>query len=92
MWPLDFILAYYMVHETRDQRAFFSQLRDLIADDGQVLIVEPPFHVTSEKFEQMARIAMEAGFSITGRPAKKGGKSLLLSAPSQPADQPGHTA
>ncbi len=82
----DFILAYYMVHETRDQGAFFSQIRNLIADDGLVLIVEPPFHVTSREFEQMARIAQKSGFTIADRPSRKGGKSLLLAAAEQPVE------
>jgi len=74
----DFILAYYMVHEALDKKAFLTQIRDLLSAGGQVLIVEPPFHVSKAQFRQMEEIAVDTGFKIKDRPRKKGGKSLLL--------------
>ena len=74
----DFILAYYMVHETPDQESFFKEIGTLLKQDGRLLIVEPPFHVSKKAFEGMTRIAEKSGFTIVDRPRKKGGKSLLL--------------
>lgn len=74
----DFILAYYMVHETLDYRSFLSQVKELLAPGGRFLIVEPPIHVSAAKFRKITRAALDTGFTIRDRPAGKGGKSLLL--------------
>ena len=74
----DFVLAYYMVHETPDQLRFFQQIRKLLKPTGSCLIVEPPFHVNEKKFSQTLGWAEQAGLTITDRPKRKGGKSALL--------------
>ena len=76
----DFILAYYMVHETPDQNLFLSEVKSLLKPGGRCLIVEPRFHVSKKAFEQMTANASDLGFTIEDRPKKKGGLSLLLSA------------
>ena len=74
----DFILAYYMVHETLDHGDFLTQVKALLASGGKVLIVEPPFHVSGPLFEKITWAALDSGFTIQDRPKGKGGKSLLL--------------
>lgn len=74
----DFILAYYMVHETPDHKTFLKEVRSLLKPDGKFLMVEPPFHVSKKKFNQISQSAIEVGFNILDRPCKKGGMSLLL--------------
>ena len=75
----DFILAYYMVHETQDHYRFFDQVRRLLKPGGTFLVVEPPFHVTQKAFITTLGLAERAGFVILDRPKGKGGKSALLS-------------
>lgn len=75
----NFILAYYMVHETPDQKAFLNQARTLLKPDGRLLIVEPRFHVSRKKFSRMQEDAKASGFTISDIPGKKGGWSVLLS-------------
>lgn len=77
----DFILAFYMVHETPDQEAFLNQVRPLLKPNGRLLIVEPKFHVTEKKFSILKNDARKAGYSILDTPSGKGGRSLLLSSP-----------
>lgn len=74
----DFILAYYMVHETPNSSLFFQQIRQHINPEGQLLIVEPPFHVGKKEFKQLVQAAEGAGFIVTERPKRKGGMSVLL--------------
>lgn len=74
----DFILAYYMVHETKDFNRFFNQVKPALKPEGLFLVVEPPFHVSAGQFKTIEKCAVDAGFSIEDRPSGKGGKSLLL--------------
>ena len=62
---VDFILAFYMVHEVPDKHSFFRQLKSVLNDRGQFLLVEPKlFHVSREAFRQTTAIAEENGFKI----------------------------
>lgn len=74
----DFILAYYMVHETQDTTNFLKEVKKHLKNNGKFLIVEPLFHVSRKKFITVSRQAESLGFKILGSPNKKGGRSLLL--------------
>jgi ubiquinone/menaquinone biosynthesis C-methylase UbiE len=74
----DFILAYYMVHETPDQKHFFEEVRTMLKDGGKLLVVEPPFHVGKQAFAASVNLAVEAGLKPLAFPKRKGGKSVLL--------------
>ena len=76
----DFILAFYMVHETPDPEKFLSEVKTLLKKQGKFLLVEPAFHVSKKQFQEIARTAEKIGFKPLGSPAKKGGRSLLLTA------------
>lgn len=66
--PFDFILAFYVVHELPDQAGFFREVREILAPHGRIFIAEPPFRVTKPEFEEMIRIAREAGLTAIDRP------------------------
>ncbi len=74
----DFILAFYMIHETPDQKRFLEKIKPLLKKEGKLLIVEPMFHVSKKNFKRTEEITQKVGFSIIDRPKKKGGRSLLL--------------
>lgn len=74
----DFILAFYMVHETPDQIQFFKNVKTLLKKEGRCLIVEPPFHVSKKQFAKLKSDIQDTGFKILDMPAKKGGQSLLV--------------
>lgn len=76
----DFILAFYMVHETLDPVKFLKEVKSLLKEGGKFLLVEPLFHVSKEKFHQITQDIKDIGFKICATPSKKGGRSLLLSA------------
>ncbi len=66
---VDFILAFFMVHEVPDKKSFFAQLKSILDDRGRFLLVEPRlFHVSREEFESTIGIAEEVGFSVTQGP------------------------
>lgn len=76
---VDFILAFYMVHEVPDKDSFFRQLTMLLNKDGQILLVEPKlFHVSRTEFEQTIRIAETYGLRAYPGPRVSFSWSALL--------------
>ncbi|MCK5162121.1 MAG: class I SAM-dependent methyltransferase [Desulfobacula sp.] len=75
----DFILAFYMVHETPDHIKFLKEVKTLLKKGGNFLLVEPRFHVSKKHFQKITRDIKNIGFTLLGTPSKKGGRSLLLS-------------
>lgn len=62
---VDFILAFYMVHEVPDKAALFQQLSAVLKKNGKLLLVEPKlFHVSKRDFTSTLGVAKNAGFTI----------------------------
>jgi ubiquinone/menaquinone biosynthesis C-methylase UbiE len=76
--PVDFILAFYVVHEVPSQQELFDELATLLSPDGQLLVVEPPFHVSKKAFEKTVTTAGEAGLTDLERPRMFPNKAALL--------------
>jgi ubiquinone/menaquinone biosynthesis C-methylase UbiE len=76
---VDFILAVYMVHEVPDKNSFFKQLRHILKENGQFLLIEPQFfHVSRKEFEATAGIAENNGFKVYPGPKLRFSWSALL--------------
>lgn len=75
---IDFALAFYMVHEIRNQDAFFRELAAILKSEGRLFIAEPPLHVSKKSFERMIERACEAGFAIADRPGILFSKTVVL--------------
>jgi ubiquinone/menaquinone biosynthesis C-methylase UbiE len=60
--PTDFVLAFWVVHETPDKKKFLEQLHAIVKPRGLLLITEPKFHVSRDQFEQEVSLAQAAGF------------------------------
>jgi len=66
---VDFILAFYMVHEVPDKNKLFKDLISVLDDKGNFLLVEPKlFHVSKKEFSAKLQIAEKAGFRINNGP------------------------
>jgi len=76
--PVDFVLLFYMVHEVPNQEDLLNEIRTILKPHGQVLIVEPPFHVSKSAFEETMRKAGSAGFKIVERPKVLFSKAVIL--------------
>jgi ubiquinone/menaquinone biosynthesis C-methylase UbiE len=62
---VDFILAFYMVHEVPDKYFLFKQLKTILKEEGEMLLVEPKFfHVSRKEFELTTRLAKDNGFKV----------------------------
>ena len=76
---LDFVLAFYMIHEVPNPKAFFEEIYALLKQKGHLLIVEPRlFHVSKKAFEETIRKAMEVGFAPVGEPKVFFSRSVVL--------------
>jgi ubiquinone/menaquinone biosynthesis C-methylase UbiE len=75
---VDFILAFYVVHEVPDQGGLFHEMKSILKQNGRIFIVEPPFHVSKTAFEETIGRARDAGFTPVGRPRVFLGKAVIL--------------
>ena len=75
---VDFVLAFYVVHEIPRQDAFFRELAVIVRSGGRVLMVEPPLHVSKAAFKATLATAGNAGFIAEAGPRVLLSKSVLL--------------
>jgi ubiquinone/menaquinone biosynthesis C-methylase UbiE len=74
----DFVLCFWSAHEVPDLPALLRELRDLLAADGRLLVVEPVGHVTAKAFSQMLTLAEEVGFARLESPPVRLSRAALL--------------
>jgi ubiquinone/menaquinone biosynthesis C-methylase UbiE len=79
--PLDFALAFWMAHETPSQLDFLGELAAALRPGGNLLVVEPRFHVTDRQFEETLEAATLAGFAVGAAPSIRASRSVLLERP-----------
>jgi ubiquinone/menaquinone biosynthesis C-methylase UbiE len=65
---LDFVLAFYVVHEVVDQEKFLEEIGALLKPNGMFFIVEPIFHVSKQAFEETIYKANVLGFKPIEKP------------------------
>jgi ubiquinone/menaquinone biosynthesis C-methylase UbiE len=75
---VDFVLAFYVIHEIPDKVMLFYEIETLLNSNGQVLIVEPPFHVSKNAFEETIKKATAAGLTEVERPNVLFNKAVVL--------------
>jgi len=75
---VDFVLLFYMVHEVPDKPKFFSQLSEILKPNGQILVAEPPFHVSAPKFQHMLEQAKAQGLINIQGPKMLFSKTAIL--------------
>jgi ubiquinone/menaquinone biosynthesis C-methylase UbiE len=76
---VDFVLAFWMVHEVSDKQRMFEELRSLLNPGGRILIIEPKFHVSKKSFEKIVILSESAGLEVIERPKVSLSRSVLLS-------------
>jgi ubiquinone/menaquinone biosynthesis C-methylase UbiE len=62
--PVDFVLAFWMVHEVKDVPRFFNQVCGVLKQGGTILYVEPRLHVSRVRFGEILECARHAGFQV----------------------------
>jgi ubiquinone/menaquinone biosynthesis C-methylase UbiE len=62
--PLDFVLAFWMVHEVRLPEPFLREIHTALKPGRACLVVEPVIHVPAQEFAQTVCLAEGLGFGI----------------------------
>jgi len=75
---VDFVLAFWMIHEVINQEKFFDELTSILKTNGLMLIIEPKFHVTKTKFGTMMNKLKEIGFSTIESPKVFFSRAVVL--------------
>ena len=66
--PVDFCLAFWMVHEVRDRKRFLNQIASILKPGGNMLVAEPKLHVSKVNFTATLNLAQEVGFQVIDQP------------------------
>jgi ubiquinone/menaquinone biosynthesis C-methylase UbiE len=75
---VDFVLAFWIVHEIADQGRFFEQIRDVLKPSRCLLLAEPIIHVTRRMFSRTLGAAKEIGLTVKEKPRIALSHSALL--------------
>jgi ubiquinone/menaquinone biosynthesis C-methylase UbiE len=65
---VDFVLAFWMVHEVPDKPAFFVEVKRLLKPEAHLLMAEPKVHVTRMAFEREVAQARATGLKLAAEP------------------------
>lgn len=79
--PVDFALAFWMLHEVPDQGAFLQGVFAALKPGGRFLLVEPKGHVTRAAFEESVACAARTGLRQAATPSVSFSRAVLLSRP-----------
>ena len=75
---VDFILAFWMVHEVPNQKVLLSEIHNLLKPNGLFLFVEPIIHVPKKLFLRTLQLAEEQGFTIKEYPKIRLSHSAIM--------------
>jgi ubiquinone/menaquinone biosynthesis C-methylase UbiE len=75
---VDFVNAFYMLHEVPDQQKFLKEIKSILNPGGKVLVIEPKFHVTKKEFQQTIDTAKSAFYECIEGPRALNSRSIIL--------------
>jgi ubiquinone/menaquinone biosynthesis C-methylase UbiE len=79
----DFALAFWVVHEVPNISDFMRQVRSLLKPDGKYLLVEPRFHVSPTRFQDISETAVSVGFEMLNCPAIALSRAVIFQNPAK---------
>jgi ubiquinone/menaquinone biosynthesis C-methylase UbiE len=68
-----------MIHEVPDAEHLLQEMKSILNPGGEILIIEPKFHVTKEKFAKLTEMIVSNGFSVKRGPKVFFSRSAILS-------------
>jgi ubiquinone/menaquinone biosynthesis C-methylase UbiE len=79
--PLDFVLAFWMIHEVPSRALMLGEVFDVLRPGGRLLAVEPRGHVGPADWAGTLDDAVVAGFAALARPRVAFSRAALLERP-----------
>ena len=76
--PVDFALAFWMLHETPSAEAFCRQIAGALSPGGRFLVAEPAFHVDATAFDAELAAAARADLKLIERPRVRASRAALF--------------
>lgn len=76
---MDFILAFWMVHEVPDHERLIEELKSILKPGGKLYIIEPKIHVGRPAFQKLSDRLVKTGFTIADRPKVFFSRAIMLS-------------
>jgi len=75
---VDFAMALHVVHELKDQEAFFQDILAALKPGGRFLVAEPRGHVSADNFSECTGLARGLGFEPAPEAPQVGLRALLM--------------
>ena len=76
--PVDFALAFAMVHEVPNQKSLLEQITRCLKPQGRFFVAEPRLHVAGRAFEEMVATAEGIGLKLSERPTVRLCRAVVL--------------
>lgn len=77
-FKVDFVLAFWMIHEVPNQIKLINELKSILNPQGQMLLIEPRGHVHGKDFNAMVKNLNAAGFEVIETPKVFLSRSILV--------------
>ena len=77
--PVDFVLAFWVVHEVTDPKNLLIEVRSFLGSRGHLLIAEPKGHVSVGRFDETVELARNVGFQTSKGPMVRFSRSVVCS-------------
>jgi len=75
---VDFILAFYVIHEVPNIPDMMTQLHKVLKPGGKFLVVEPKGHTTVEEYKSTKTTIQKLGFTLVEHPNIKRDRATLF--------------
>ena len=75
---VDFVLAFWMVHEIPNQENFLEEIKSILKPDGILFIIEPKFHVSKKEFEKTVKKSAMVSFKLIKKPKVRLSQAAVL--------------
>lgn len=75
---VDFVLAFWMLHEVPAPAGFLRELRACLRPGGKILVAEPRLHVSGRAFLRAIEVAREAGLRVCAAPRVALSRAVVL--------------
>ena len=76
--PVDFVLAFAMVHEVPDARRLLTEIHSCLKPGGRLLVAEPRLHVSVRAFAETVSVAQDAGLVVVEEPGIRWCRAVVM--------------